>query len=254
MKKQILSLFVTTGVYALVVVIYFILPGGSGMPTTSDAPTMPDIPLWVLALANAGIVLVVYSLVGLIGLWLSTKAGLPGIYREGASRSSFWLVPLGVGAAGGVFLVICDWLFSGFFGLEPLPHPPFPGSILASLAAGIGEEILFRLFVMSLWAALLGWLARWLLPGRNLSLPVAWIANIIAALAFGAGHMGTVMLLFNAASPAELPAALIAEVFLLNGIIGLAAGELYRRHGLVAASGVHFWADMVWHVIYGIIA
>ena len=77
-------------------------------------------------------------------------------------------------------------------------------------------------------------------------------ANIIAALAFGAGHMGTLLFLTGASSPAELSPVLLAEVFLLNGVIGIIAGQRYMKDGLVAAAGVHFWTDMVFHVLYGL--
>jgi hypothetical protein len=30
----------------------------------------------------------------------------------------------------------------------------------------------------------------------------------------------------------------------------IAAGERYMKDGLIAAAGVHFWADIAWHVIY----
>ena len=32
----------------------------------------------------------------------------------------------------------------------------------------------------------------------------------------------------------------------------LTAGERYMKNGLVAATGVHFWTDVVFHVIYGL--
>ena len=44
---------------------------------------------------------------------------------------------------------------------------------------------------------------------------------------------------------------MLAELIVLNGILGLLAGESFARDGLVAAAGVHFWADVVWHVIFG---
>jgi membrane protease YdiL (CAAX protease family) len=127
-------------------------------------------------------------------------------------------------------------------------HPPFPISIFASLTAGIGEEILFRGFVFGLWGLLLNWLLK-RFNGRTAAL---WIANVIAALAFGAGHLGTVLVLTGAASLAEVNPVLLLEVFLLNGIIGLVAGQRYMKDGLVAAAGVHFWTDMVWHVTWGL--
>jgi membrane protease YdiL (CAAX protease family) len=120
-------------------------------------------------------------------------------------------------------------------------------SILASLSAGIGEEIAFRGFVFGLWGFLLNWLLK-RFHGRTAAL---WIANGIAALAFGAGHLGTLFALTGVTSLAELNPVLLAEIFLLNGVVGLVAGERYMKDGLVAAAGVHFWTDVVWHVMWG---
>ena len=89
-----------------------------------------------------------------------------------------------------------------------------------------------------------------ILRGRRGRSTALWIANIIAALAFGALHLPTAMLLLGVASPAGLPAATLGELFVLNGILGLAAGERMMRDGLLAAMGLHFWADVVWHVIW----
>jgi len=119
---------------------------------------------------------------------------------------------------------------------------------LASLAAGIGEEILFRGFVFGLWAIILNWLLK-RVGGRKAAL---WIANILAAIAFSAGHLGSFMVLTGASSPAALNPVLLAEGLLLNGAIGLLAGERYIKDGLVAAAGVHFWADFIWHVCWGL--
>ena len=50
-----------------------------------------------------------------------------------------------------------------------------------------------------------------------------------------------------------VPVFTLDEVFLLNGLVGILAGRAAQRDGLVAASGIHFWADIVWHVIYGVL-
>jgi hypothetical protein len=46
----------------------------------------------------------------------------------------------------------------------------------------------------------------------------------------------------------------LADLVVLNGLVALVAGERYMRDGLVAAMGVHFWADIVWHVIWPLVA
>ena len=247
-RKQLTVFFVMLAVYALCAFITYVflleqMSNGANIPL----PVTTMSPL-VMGLANAGIVLVAYGLLGLAGYWFARKLGLPGIYSEdGNWRRWFW-VPMGLGVLCGLMVIAGDLLFSGVNGLGRFPHPPFPSSLIASLSAGIGEEILFRVFVFGLWAFLLNWVLK-RFHGRTLAL---WIANIIAALAFGAGHFASIMLLTGAASLSEINPLLIVEVILLNGVIGLIAGWRYMKDGLVAASGVHFWTDVVFHVLWGL--
>ncbi|MGE5462585.1 MAG: type II CAAX prenyl endopeptidase Rce1 family protein [Syntrophothermus sp.] len=212
---------------------------------------MPDMGVSnvVLGLANAGIILVVYGLAGLAGYWFAHKLGLPGIYSEEGNLRRWVLIPLLLGLIVGVAMSVVDLVFAPFNGFGHMVHPGFPYSIISSLAAGIGEEIMFRGFVFGLWVFLLNWLFK-RFNGRTAAL---WMANVIAALAFGAGHIGTIMLLTGVSSPSQINPILLAETFLLNAMIGLTAGERYMKDGLVAASGVHFWADMVFHVVYGLL-
>ena len=84
-------------------------------------------------------------------------------------------------------------------------------------------------------------------PARTTGL---WIGNVVAAVAFGAMHLPTVMVLLGTTRLAGVPTVALVELFAVNGIIGLAAGERYASDGLVAAAGVHFWANMFWHVAW----
>jgi hypothetical protein len=206
---------------------------------------MAQMPAWLLGLANSLIVLVVYGALGLLGLFLARRLGLPGIYREEAGRRALWLTPLWLGLLLGAALTLVDWLFSLGRAWEGFAHPTFPLSLFASISAGIGEEILFRLFVLSLWAFMINLLLR-VRGGRTAAL---WVGNAFAALAFAAGHLPALMMLTGASSPAELPALALVELVLLNGIIGLVAGQQFIKNGLVAAVGIHFWADVAWHVV-----
>lgn len=219
--------------------------------TITTGVPMPDMGVSnvVVGLANAGIVLVVYGLLGWIGYLFARRLGLPGIFSEDGNWRRWFLIPLLLGLIGGVVVVVIDVLFASINGFGRLVHPVFPVSIIASISAGIGEEIMFRGFVFGLWGLLLSWL----LKRFNRRTDILWIANIIAALAFGAGHLGTLFFLTGASSIAELNPMLLVEVFLLNGLIGLIAGERYMKDGLVAAVGVHFWTDVVFHVFWGLL-
>ena len=249
-RKQLIVLLILLIVYALSAFASYAFFLDLLMASNPIQTPMPNLGVSnaVLGLANAGIVLVGYGLFGLAGYWLARKVGLPGIYSPDGNLRRWVFTPLLIGLVSGVILLVGDLLFAPINGLGRLIHPPFPVSILASIAAGIGEEILFRGLVFGLWALLLTWLFR----RFNRRTTALWIANVIAALAFAAGHLGTAMFLVGAASPADLNPFLVLELFLLNGIVGLAAGERYMKDGLVAAAGVHFWTDVVWHVLYGL--
>ena len=235
----------------LAFVTYTYVPLEQFASGTSLPPEVAAVPLWVLGLANAGIILVMYGLLGLAGYWFAGRLGMPGIYREQAGWRQWALIPAAVGAVFGGWLVVIDSLFTSLGDWPGVSHPPFPFSIIASATAGIGEEILYRLFVMGLWAFLLNLVLRRALAKRSVGKQVVfWVANLIAALIFAAGHLPAAMLILGVNTPAGLPPLVLLELFLLNGLIGLAAGERYIKDGLVAAVGVHFWADIVWHVAF----
>lgn len=249
-RKQTTLFFILLGIYALCAFVTYAffadqMAGSVGVP-------MPDMGVsdLVLGLANAGLILVVYGPLGLLGLWFIRKLGLPGVFRQDGSWRGWAVIPLILGIVCGLLLVLFDNLLAPINGFGHFPHPEFPVSILASISAGIGEEIVFRGFVFGLWAFIFNWLLK-RFNGRTAAL---WVANVIAALAFGAGHMGSLVFLTGASSLAGLSPVLIAETLFLNGIIGLVAGERLMKDGLVAAMGVHFWTDIVWHVLWGLLS
>ena len=247
-RKQLTLFFILLLVYALAAFGTYTFFAGD-LAAIAGVP-LPDmgVPDSVLGLANAGLVIVLYGLLGLAGYWFARKLELPGIFSVGGDWRGWFFIPFGLGLACGIVLVIGDLLFAPINGFGRMVHPGFPVSILASISAGIGEEIAFRGFVFGLWGFILNFLFK-RFNGRTAAL---WLANGIAALAFGAGHLGAIMVLAHAASPAELSPMLLLEILLLNGIIGIVAGQRYMKDGLVAAAGVHFWADVVFHGIWGL--
>jgi membrane protease YdiL (CAAX protease family) len=245
-RRQLIVLGVLVAVYALLAAVTYLFIPWEQL-TLSQAVPVPEvtIPRWQLALANAGIVVVLYGLLGLAGVWLARRLGLPGAFRPDAGWRQWLLHPMLLGLALGVTVVFGDRIFAALQNWAGFPHPPFPFSLIASATAAIGEEILFRSFVLGLWAFVLHLvLRRW--QARGVAL---WLGNLLAALVFAAGHLGSAMLLFGAASPAGIPPLLLAEIFLINGAVGLVAGAQYIRQGLVAAIGVHFWVDVAFRVV-----
>jgi len=224
--------------------VQILLPSYQSFLPTASLPA----PLPVIALANAGIAIVLYGGLGFIGLKLAKKLGFADIWNPKVSHRQRLLIPGIIGAALGVFIIILDIVFSRFNGIGRLQHPPFPSSIFASLSAGIGEEILFRLFFISFWV----WLISIVLLRGSRQNQVFWIIAMASALVFALGHLPTLMMLFNYTSVSEISPAFFLELILLNGTVSVFAAYYMRKYGFLAAAGIHFWTDVVWHVIWGV--
>lgn len=203
----------------------------------------------VLALVNAVIMLVLYGSLGFFGLKLSQKLGFADIWDSKVSNKQRFLIPALIGIAIGIFFIFGDAILSKFYTLGPLPHPPFPTSLVASATAGIGEEVIFRLFFISFWV----WLISYVILKNRWQNQIFWAVAIFSGLAFAAGHIPSLMIVFGLNNINEIPFALITEIILLNGVLSLFAAYYFRKFGFLAAVGIHFWADIVWHVIWGMI-
>lgn len=218
-------------------------------PLPTDMLNVPSVefPKPLLVIANFGLIFIGYGLLGLLGLYLAKKNFWPGVFKEGEGLKNLFYRPMFFGVLSGLLIIVGSKIFGMFHNLGELPHPPFPYSISASFSAGIGEEILMRLVLMSFWA----WLLNLIFKKFNKKKITDWAAVIIAALVFGVSHLAGPTYLFGFTSISQVPVVFIVEMLALNGFVGIFAGREMIKYGFVAAVGIHFWADIVWHVIYG---
>lgn len=121
------------------------------------------------------------------------------------------------------------------------------GVIASVLYGGIVEEIMLRLFVLSLIAFLI-WKLFFRKYGReHIPTGVFVTGNITAALLFAAGHLPATLLTFG-----ELTPLILFRCFLLNGGFGLVFGRIYRKYGLgyamLSHACVHCVSKLIWFV------
>ena len=226
---------------ALSALMAFMPQGELAMAT--ESPVSPV----TAAAINAGVVLVVYGGFGWLGLVLARRLGYPDVWDAFIATRERFTNPAIAGLWLGLLFIVADNIFGRFHSLGPLPHPPFPTSLVASFQAGAGEEMLFRLFFIPV---VVWFVSRVMLNGQQQN-AVFWVAAIFSAFFFAAAHIPTVMLLLDRPFDA-IPAAILAEIFFINGTISLVAAFFLKRAGFLAAVTVHASADIVWHVIWGL--
>ncbi len=172
------------------------------------------------------------------------KQPLPSGWKKGL------LTGILTGILGGfVLLLLGEYVFG------PLIEPDLAASgvnldvqftaldgLLASFGAAVNEEIMLRLFLLSV----LAWLGVKIF--RQTSglgfLTTLWVANLGSTLVFGLVHISNLLIL-------EMPLtlAVVGSTVVMNGMIGLLFGWLYWKHGLESAMLSHFFVDIVLKVI-----
>ncbi len=228
-------------VLILLMVASVFFPAMKGLPDPSA-----DLSRSELLLITIGVGLVAYGGLGYLGYRISLGLGFADIWDPSVSNHDRFVAPLKVGLLLGCLMVAGDAIFSRLHTLGPLPHPAFPVSILASATAGVGEEMIFRLFFIPVWM----WVLSRPFRGRHLDV-LFWVVAVMSALAFSAAHLPAAPLLLGVASVSDIPTAMMVEIFLLNSAVALPAAYYLRKSGFLAAAGIHFWNNVVWHVVWG---
>ena len=183
-------------------------------------------------------------ILGAIGIALGTGIGL--VKNEKRIRFIPAFTALFVAVIGGVAMIVLDILFFGRFSdaiMESYATKPNAFYIIGSVIyGGVIEEVMLRLFLMSLIAFILHKLF-----GKGADAPTGGmlaVANIITALLFAAGHIPATQLLLG------ITPMILLRCFLLNGGIGLMFGWLYRKFGLkysmLAHAGCHVVSKLIW--------
>ncbi|HKF35277.1 MAG TPA: CPBP family glutamic-type intramembrane protease [Ktedonobacteraceae bacterium] len=211
------------------------------------------LPKWVLILVQSAQSAVLVGVATGLGLLIAHHIGLGAPLLEGllagqsvSAQASAMVAPaLLLGIASSVVLMILEitvfWPRLPKAMREDVPIPALWKRLLASVYGGIDEEILLRLFLLSLLAWLISFV--WHLPDGKPTIGALWLATIIAAVIFGLGHLPATAALVT------LTPLLIVRAILLNGVVGVATGYLFWRYGLEAAMLAHFSADIVIHGI-----
>lgn len=202
-------------------------------------------PLYVIVLGSIVQTAVLLAIAIFLGLKLSERINLPTLAVLN-SNISFKeklksVVPHAalLGVITGIVIILADKTFGQYIPQLTVTNSKIAvwKTLLASLYGGIVEEILMRLFLVSLLAWLLSKIFRSTEVVKNNL--IMWTAIILAAILFGLGHLPIT------ASITQITPIVLVRAIVLNGIGGLVFGWLYWKKGLEHAIVAHFSADIV---------
>lgn len=184
-----------------------------------------------------------YALIlGIIGKILAKKIG---VWRNVTLNKKGNIELILVTLVGGAAFILLDVLIFGNFSeviKDSYAIKPTFEYIIASVTYGaVIEEVMLRLFFMSLIAFIIQKIAK----KEEMNDTILIIANVIAALLFAAWHLPATIMSISPITP-----MIIFRCFLLNGGFGLMFGRLYRKYGIhyamIAHGGVHIVSKLIW--------
>lgn len=181
---------------------------------------------------------------GALGICLGKKIGLWKDERT-FDRKPLIIASV-IGGLGGVAMILSDLFFFGNYSQAILDSysvkPTIPYMIATVTYGAVIEEVMLRLFFMSLIAFVLYKVFE--KKNDRPSIAVIVVANVIAALLFAAGHLPLTNILFG------LSPIIVFRCFLLNGGLALLFGFLFRKYGIryamIAHGGCHIVSKLIW--------
>ncbi|MHB1134684.1 MAG: hypothetical protein ACYC4L_20110 [Chloroflexota bacterium] len=187
--------------------------------------------------------LLIFSLLGLVGLWFAHRAGFAAALDERVTNLWRFVYPLLIGSGFGLITIATDQVFD-ITGVVTANtgnatfNIAFPGSLFAYSAGAIIVEVLYRFFTLSLVVWLI---SNVLLRGRYQT-PIFWVVALVLA----AWEPISQAQFAQVASPL-IPAATITSGYAFN----LVQNVLFRRFGFLAPFTMRIGDYAVWHIIYG---
>jgi len=182
--------------------------------------------LWVSSRANLGAPLIAR---------IFTKKPISNIIKKDAILSSLFLASIVALILLGLFEIQKEF----YPVANKLPRPSKPYYALVSFSAGISEEIMFRLGLMSLIIAVIQFLTN----AENPSNKTIWIGIFMSAVFFGLIHLPL------SKNFVELTPFTIGVTMIGNFITGTTFGWIFWKRGLLVAILSHITFDLVFHVI-----
>lgn len=184
----------------------------------------------------------IFSIIGLVGVFLSQKTGFPAAWTGEHPFRKAILFPILIGFGIGILMVSIDQA-AGFTKLIAARHgvaqqfTDFPSMLFIFTAASIIVEVVYRLFLIPV----LLWLISNLILKAKAQSIVFWILAVLSSLLEPLGQYPDLHVV-----PRLLTIILAAIYFGIN----LTQAGFFRKYGFLAAIMIRMGFYFVWHIVY----
>jgi hypothetical protein len=204
-----------------------------------------------IGLANFLTKLIIPGALGILGLNLSSRIGFKGILNNEIKQKKYIFFILFASIIMSVYFIGYEILFCEIYSrpmfILPYDSSRIPASIFASLAEGIGDQIINMLRI-----SLLVWFFSKFIKserGRNI---LFWASAVVCAVLFSLEHV-TASFIYQIGgyrSIFDMPFHRIMIIIGLYGPLAMVCAYFLRKFGLLSAIIIHFITDISWRVLW----
>jgi hypothetical protein len=205
-----------------------------------------------LILANTILKLVSQGVMGILGIYFTSKIGFKGILNDEMKQKKNIFLVIFVGIIMGIYFIGYNELFRNFYmAMLPYSSSTIPSAIFASFVEGIGDQILQMLRI-----SFLIWLFSKLIKSESRHNTLFWVVVAVCALGFTIGHIPSTIMYQASFKNGVFFGLNFLEFIIIVGLyvpLALVCAYFLKKFGLLSAIIIHFITDISWRVLWALI-
>jgi len=240
------------GFFSSSVFIWLFLVGYLLLVKTVILPLLPPLEIDAVAMIFSWGNIVVFSLVGLAGVWLADRTGfMLALDPRVLNRQRYW-IPLLIGGIIGTLGLLLDLMTQSSQRLAELMgessfNTDFPASLFVYTSGVVLIEAIFRLFI---FPALLG-LISYVILKKRWQEQIFWGLAIVLSLLEPLGQFSGQLGYAPSADPFQFFLTFSYPYFVVNYILAISQAYVFRRYGFLASFTLRIGYYIIWHIVYG---
>ena len=232
--------------------VWLLLVGYLVLVKTVILPLFPSIAIEAVAAVFSWPVIIIFSLLGLAGVWLADRTGFMPALDARVSNRQRYAVPLLIGGGIGTLASLLDIVTKGTqfisenMGVESF-NTDYPLSLFVYTSGTVIVEALFRLFPFPI----LLWLISYVVLKKRWQEQTFWVLALLLSF------LEPLFQLIGQMTPEVMAnfwpffVALFLPMLLTNYPMGIAQAYVFRRYGFLASFTLRMGYYIIWHIVYG---